>query len=441
MLLPKKPALPPGPRRGTDEELGRFITDAYGYLEELAAAHGPLFTLRLGSLGNPELPHIDSNGAWVFLTRPHQIKAMYEAGDEQASGALANKVFFGTDEASVAYIDGTAHRRRRAQLHPAFNGGRDYSRLVLDQLAARAAGWPAGEAFPLFTELQLVTAAVITRVVCGNLPESDQQWLRTMLLHTENAERSREELFAADAAIRSFIAERIAGHPFRTGQDDVLGTLLRLAADGDESLSAEVIRDEVFGLLYTGFSTTANTLSWALVRILDDERVRGRLRAELAEVLGDRPVSRESLNELAYLDATIKETLRLHPVTPLNGVRLLHRPMVLDGYRIPAGTILVHCAHLLHRSPEVFSDPDSFRPERFLGGGVDSYRFGPFGGGHRMCVGRGFSLGEMKAALCWLLTENRLERTAGVPKAKLQGFFMAPADHAMATWRPSTADD
>lgn len=432
------PTLPPGPPDGSAEQVARFNDDAFGYLELLAEKYGTMFTLHLGNVGGAELPHIPATGAWVFLTRPHQIRAMYEADDDTASGAWANKVFFGTDEASVAYLDGPAHRLRRKQLHPTFNGNRDYSRLVLDVLDRCMARWPRGRAFPLFDRLQEMTAQVITDVVCGALPPVDQARLCAMLPVTEHARYSKQEQIAADAAIRSFVHRRIEGYRSgaRTGgRQDVLAELLALAQEGDTSLSDEVVRDEVFSLLYTGFSTTANTLSWVLVHVLGDERLRRELIGEIRDVLGDRPLTRQTANELVLLDATIKETLRLHPVTPLNGVRMLKRPMEIDGYQLPAGTILVHCAYLLQRSPEVYPEPDRFSPERFLGTTLDPYVWAAFGGGHRICVGRGFSMNEMKLVLARLLAQDRLERTGGIPQARLQGFFMAPDDGAMVVLR------
>jgi cytochrome P450 len=333
-------------------------------------------------------------------------------------------VFFGTDEASVAYIDGTAHRRRRAQLHPAFNGGRDYAELILEVLDRRVASWPRGTTFPLFRELQKLTSEVITRIVCGHLSTVDRQELAEILLRTEDARCTRDDLIAADRDSRAFIQDHLENYP--TGPGDVFATLRKLAHDGDATLTDDVIRDEVFGLLYTGFSTTANTLAWAFVEILDNPRVHDKLTGEI----GDSPITREALNELPYLEATLKETLRLHPVTPLNGVRLLHHDLEIDGHLIPAGSILVHCAYLLQRSPDVYPDPLAFQPERFLDTPTDPYTWGAFGGGHRMCVGRGFSMNEMKVVLARLLTSHHLERLNPPPKARQQGFFLAPADDA-----------
>lgn len=423
----------PGPMEAPEEQIARFNEDPYSYLEALEKEYGTIFNLQLGSLGNDADVGIETNGSWVFLSRPHQIKSMYNTDGDAVSGALANKVFFGTREKSVAYIDGTAHRCRRSQLHPSFSGIRDYVSIIADVARRCMASWPREKTFKLFPELQKLTAEVIVEVVCGNLEKSDRMHLCAMMPRTEGAQYTRQELRQAETSIRAYIHDRINGYLARSGtagRDDVFTTLLRLGAEGDTSLSDEVVRDEVFSLLYTGFSTTANTLSWAFIRILSNPEVYRKLIQELDENFQQEPLGWESLRALTYLDATIKETLRLHPVTPLNGVRLVKRPLRIDEYLIPAGTILVHCAYLLQRSADVYEDPENFQPERFLDKTFDQYTWGAFGGGSRTCIGRSFSKEEMKLVLAIALSTLRIELAGEIPRAKQQGFFMAPEDGA-----------
>lgn len=426
-------SFPLGPMDTPKEQLARFNKDPYSYLEALENEYGSVFSLQLGSLGNESNVDVESNGSWVFLSRPHQIKIMYSADGETVSGALANKVFFGTNEESVAYIEGEAHRYRRSQLHPSFSGIRDYVSIIENVTRRCMANWPRQEPFKLFPELQKLTAEIIVEVVCGNLDKSDRAQLCAMMPKTESAHCTRDELREADRIIRAYIQDRISGYLERSdahGQDDVFTTLLKLGAKGDESLSSEVVRDEVFSLLYTGFSTTANTLAWAFVCILSHPEVYQKLVKELDEKFPREHLRGESLRGLSYLDAAIKETLRLHPVTPLNGVRMVKKPLRIDEYLIPKGTILVHCAYLLQRSANVYEDPEKFLPERFLNKAVDPYVWGAFGGGSRTCIGRSFSREEMKLVLAIVLSTLRIELTGGIPGAKQQGFFMAPEDGA-----------
>ncbi|GAA1980921.1 cytochrome P450 [Nocardiopsis rhodophaea] len=429
-------ALPPGPAEDPAAQRDRFARDPFGYLEELHRDHGTMFTLDLGALGNERFVEARNNGAWVFLTRPHQIKRMYTADAATVSGAHANAVFFGTPEESVAYIDGPAHRKRRSQIRPELSGARDYTALISRVASDHIARWPEGGEVSLFLELQAITAEVIVEVVCGNLPKADRAELAAMLPRTENAAQSLDDVLAADAEIRAFVAARMGSHLRRSdelGRDDLLATLQRHAADGDASLTPEVIRDEVFSLLYTGFSTTANTLSWVIERIIRHPEVYRRVMAELGDRFTRLPVPREAYAELPYLEAVITETLRLHPVSGLNGVRMLTVPYEIDGHLLPAGTILVHCAYLLQRSPDVYTDPEDFQPERFLEGTACPYSWAAFGGGNRMCVGRNYAAEEMRVLAAVLLSARRVDPVGDFPEARQQGIFMAPADGARVT--------
>nr|WP_083466787.1 cytochrome P450 [Kibdelosporangium sp. MJ126-NF4]CEL18411.1 cytochrome P450 [Kibdelosporangium sp. MJ126-NF4]CTQ97894.1 cytochrome P450 [Kibdelosporangium sp. MJ126-NF4] len=431
--------LPPAPAESPQEQRVNFHADPFGYVEKQAAEHGTVFAIDLGSLGNEDAVDIKVNGQWVFVSRPHQIRAMYSAV-RTTSGAEANQVFFGTMEESVGYIDGKAHRRRRAQLHPAFSGGKDYIAIIQQAVDRHFAQWPRDKAFPVYEELQKLTSEVIVEVVCGNFSAEDRAELCELLPRTENARYTLDEVIAADKEIRAFVAERIPGHVAksdRIGQDDVFASLLRHAAEGDESLTDEVVRDEVFSLLYTGFSTTANTLSWVFAEITRRPEVLARLRAEVGDRFRDRPLSRDEFGDLDYLDATISETLRLHPVSALNGVRLLKEPLRIDDYLVPAGSILVHCAYLSQRSAEVYDRPEEFLPERFVGTTIDPYVFGAFGGGQRTCVGRGYARAEMKMILAMAVAGlDWAKNDTPLPTAKQQGIFMGPEDHAVITLLP-----
>jgi cytochrome P450 len=445
--------LPPAPQEPTEQQRQRFQSDAYGYLDDLAGRLGSMFTLRLGALGNEGLTRHQNNGSWVFLCRPDQVREMYSADTENVSGAAANAIFFGTDEASLAYLEGAAHRRRRKQVQPLFSAARDYVPLIAERTRAHLAGWPRGGAAELFPRLQELTVDIITEVVCGDYAAGSQTLIRELLPRTENGRLTRAELLDADRRIRAVIERELADQtaadqaaadqgqgpgPGPGSGETVSQVLRRLAAEGDQSLTPAVVRDEIFSLLYTGFSTTANTLAWALARIATDDLARQRLRAELTGAgLGGaaptEPLTHRAINGLPWLDAIVSETLRLHPVTPLNGVRLVTRPLTVGGYLIPPGTVLVHCAHVLQREDSVFADAWTFRPERFLDQAPQAYSWGAFGGGSRTCVGKSYSRTEMRTILAVLVASVDLELANGLVAAQQQGFFMAPQDWLLGT--------
>jgi cytochrome P450 len=146
-------------------------------------------------------------------------------------------------------------------------------------------------------------------------------------------------------------------------------------------------------LLMAGHLTTAVTLSWAIHFLLHNPRTYDRTRSTLAA--GDD----------SYLDAVVKETLRMRPAVPLVA-RVLQRPFEFDGYRLPAGTLLAIPIMLVHHLERLFPDPHAFRPERFIDGGPEPSHYIPYGRGIRRCVGAGLADYELR-----LVLRTILERT------------------------------
>jgi cytochrome P450 len=134
--------------------------------------------------------------------------------------------------------------------------------------------------------------------------------------------------------------------------------------------------------------------------------------------------------DITYLDAAIKESLRLRPTVPITA-RKLTVPFELDGRTYEPGTVLMPCIFLLHRNPDVYEDPEEFRPERFLGRQPPPYAWIPFGGGTRRCLGSGFALAEMRAVMRTVLTHMSL-RPASPRDERItrRAFTLAPGDGA-----------
>jgi cytochrome P450 len=187
-------------------------------------------------------------------------------------------------------------------------------------------------------------------------------------------------------------------------RDDILSMLLGATYEDGSSMSNEEIYHELLTLLVAGHETTATALSWTIHRLTRHAGVLRRVQRELAEVFPDGVVDPERLKELTYLEAVIKETMRIHPVIPGVG-RLLMRPEQIAGVHVPRG-VLVGCSiYLSHFNPDVWPDPTHFDPERF---GKEktppsSFTYFPFGGGIRRCIGEAFALYEMRAVLATIL--------------------------------------
>jgi cytochrome P450 len=210
-------------------------------------------------------------------------------------------------------------------------------------------------------------------------------------------------------------------------RQDVLSLLLAARDEQGRSLRDDELRDQLVTLLGAGHETTASALAFAINRILGTPAVLAAARGELDRVVGSGPVEPGHIGRLEYLDAVVKESLRLDPVVPDVGRRLT-RPHRIGGWELPRGVTVVPAIYLTHRHPEVWEEPDVFRPERFLGRRVDPYAFFPFGGGIRRCIGMAFAAYEMKVVLAQVLSRLELRVAPGYRfRPTRRGVTLAPS--------------
>jgi cytochrome P450 len=193
----------------------------------------------------------------------------------------------------------------------------------------------------------------------------------------------------ADRLLAAEIAER-RRDPDLDAREDILSLLIRARFDDGTAMDDRELRDQLMTLLLAGHETTATSLAWTFDLLLHHPEALERLLADL-----------EAARE-GYLDAVIKETLRLRPVVVEVG-RLLGEPATLDGYRLPAGTPVMAAIWLANTRAESYPDPWDFRPERFLDSDPDTYSWIPFGGGRRRCVGAAFAQYEMQKVISVVL--------------------------------------
>jgi cytochrome P450 len=205
----------------------------------------------------------------------------------------------------------------------------------------------------------------------------------------------RKGLAPTDEMLYDEIARRRAD-PGLAEREDILSLLLQAAHEDGRPMSDVELRDELVTLLVAGHETTATALSWALERLVRHPEKLVRLRDEVRAGEDD------------YLDAVVKETLRLRPVLPLV-VRMLTEPVEIGDYLLPKGTRVAPCIYLVHRREDVYPQPHAFRPERFLEQPAGTYTWIPFGGGVRRCLGASFALFEMKQVLGALVGGLQIE--------------------------------
>ncbi|TXL63079.1 cytochrome P450 [Aeromicrobium terrae] len=393
--VPKGP-LPPGPRWPALVQSLAFMRYRHSFIPWLHRKYGDVFTVKL----------IPDGRQIVMFSRPEHIKEIF-AGDPEVFYAGKGNAVLGAimGEHSLLLVDSAEHKRARKLLMPAFSPRalKGYEDMVVDIARSEVESWRDGTTFRSLDRMNAVTLEVIMKVVFGLTDETRLRELRPLLRGVINVSPAvligigypwlmkygmwkrfvdnRDEL---DRALYRLIAERRA-EPDLASRTDVLSQLILVGDDEDEvPLNDAELRDQLVTLLLAGHETTATALAWTLHEL-------GRSREHLARA---RKAADEG--DDAYLEAVLKESMRLHPVIPMV-VRLLMQPATIGGTEIPAGASVAPSIILSHQ--ENFADPDVFRPARFLDEKVQANTWIPFGGGVRRCIGAGFSLMEGVAVL------------------------------------------
>uniref|UniRef100_A0A182MJS7 Cytochrome P450 n=1 Tax=Anopheles culicifacies TaxID=139723 RepID=A0A182MJS7_9DIPT len=193
--------------------------------------------------------------------------------------------------------------------------------------------------------------------------------------------------------------------------------LLIEASDGGRILTDTDIREEVDTFILGGHDTTATSISWTLFLLGTEPSIQERVLQEIEHVMGgdsERWPTMRELNEMRYLEACIKEGLRLYPSIPIIGRRLTEDVRLTD-HLLPAGTNAVIVVYQLHRDPAVFPNPERFNPDHFLTDASDvstkrhPFAYIPFSAGPRNCIGQKFGALEAKAVLASVLRRYRVE--------------------------------
>ncbi|XP_073828615.1 uncharacterized protein [Musca autumnalis] len=193
-----------------------------------------------------------------------------------------------------------------------------------------------------------------------------------------------------------------------------LDILLQSTVNG-EPLSNEDIREEVDTFMFEGHDTTTSAMSFALYLIARHSEVQNRLFEEIKQIIGNDPnkvLTYRDLQEMKYLECVIKESLRLYPPVPAIG-REITEDIALGDVVLPAKTNVILSFSLIMRDPDNYSDPDTFKPERFLADGecgpqTNPFVYTPFSAGPRNCIGQRFAMLEMKAVITKMLLHFEL---------------------------------
>lgn len=251
-------------------------------------------------------------------------------------------------------------------------------------------------------------------VVRANL-RADRPWSLSLRYPTPRNRRFHRCIEHIDAFVYRLIRERRAGR----GGSDVLAMLMRAHEEsGVPPMDDEELRDQILNLFFAGFETSASAMTWTFLLLSKHPEAARRIAEEAATVLAGKPMRYEHLAKLEYLGWVLNEAMRLYPPIWTNE-RVAQEDDVIDGYRIPKGTMVAVSTWLLHRNPRLWDAPERFDPLRFSPArsvGRHKHAFVPFGLGPRTCVGHHFATMQSKVMVATIVQRMAIEVAVTDPK-------------------------
>lgn len=442
MAMAAASVLPPGPRPVIPG--ANFIAirrDPIRFLTGLAEQYGDLVYFKLG----PQPVFLLNNPDYIrdaLVT--HNRNFMKGEGLQRAKRLLGE---------GLLTSEGEFHLRQRRLAQPAFHRQRiaGYAATMVEYAARTRDEWRAGETRDIAREMMRLTLAIAGKTLFDADVESEAdeigealtttfalfnrvslpfaQWLdRLPLPATKRFQKARQRL---DSTIYRIINERRAA---AVDRGDLLSMLIAARDDeGDGTgMTDEQLRDEAMTIFLAGHETTANALTWTWYLLSQHPEVAARFHAEIDEALKGRLPSAEDFPRLRYTEMVLAESMRLYPPAWLIGRRALSDYQI-NGYRIPARSILLLSQYVTHHDARFFPDPFRFDPERWTPEARESrpkFSYFPFGGGPRLCIGEHFAWMEGVLVLATIAQRFRMRLAPGHP-VEMQPLVTLRPKHGM----------
>jgi cytochrome P450 family 110 len=431
-------------------QLWQWITNPIKYLQNCDRQYGDTYAVQLSNLFK----------GVVFVSNPAAIQQLL-TGDTKQFAALSDtnqllRPFLG--DRGTILLEGIEHKQRRQLVMPAFHGDkiRVYTDLIQQITRDLIQKWPLQSKINVREQMQSISLLVILQAVFGlyqgerldliqqklvDVLEIFDSPLKSGLMFLPKLQQDwgpwspwgkvQRDLAALDKLIYQEIADRrqtyesdqsSGGVAART---DILSLLIGSQDADGNGMNDQELRDELMTLLFAGHETTATALSWAIYWSNYLPEVQAKLLAEIATLGSERDIT--AINKLPYLGAFCSEVLRIHPVAILTFARVAQEAVSLQGYDIAPGTVVMGCIYQTHHRPDIYPDPDVFKPERFLERQFSPYEYVPFGGGSRRCIGLALAQMELKLVVVEILANCQLQLIDKLPIAPVRrGVTLAP---------------
>lgn len=421
-------------------QTAQFLARPDRFLESNWERHGDVFTARIHGFGT---------GRHLVLAHHDLVEQVYKGSPKALRlGEVARKpVTPIAGPHSLLALDQPEHLRHRKLLLPPFHGQRmlAYAGIMEEATQRSLERWPIDTPFPLRPRMADITLEVVMRAVFGvERGERYDELTDVLLRMIENklpvslalvfpplrrdlgpihawSDMTRAKARAGELLYAEITERRRPGAT--EGREDILSMLVDARDADGQGMSDDEIHDELITMLLAGHETTASALAWTFDLLLHHPEVLRRLRIELQAGQED------------YLDAVVSESLRLRPVVATSQ-RVVSEPIEIGGHEVELGTTILCAIWLIHRRADLYPEPLSFRPERFLGQRPPTYEWIPFGGGVRRCIGANFAPMEMRTVLRHIILNAELDPASpDLERPHNRVVLLAPRNGTMAIRR------
>ena len=382
---------PPGPPN-TRESLLRFSRDPIAFFLKMMQSYGAFSYVRVGTRDT------------YVVCDPALVQRVYVDDLDDFDKDDHTKLASSPTGEGLVVLTGARHKLHRRIMQPLFTPSRiaEYADTVSVRTEQVLKTWQIGQVRDLETDLAGLTMGIVGEAIFGiHSNNLHIELMEAIGIFQRYAAESRYRSHFSDEynanyhqAVARFeqIARNVLAQAQPNGCDFVSMMTSAVDPETGEKLTEQEIIDETRTLLLAGYETTVNMLVWTWYLLGKHPDIELQIRAELHKAVGDGPVTFNDLPKLRLLADVFKESLRLYPPIWLMGRRVV-RPVELGGYHLPTDAVLAISPYVMHRNPEYFPEPETFKPERFATE-LPKNVYIPFGLGAHVCIGQHFALME-----------------------------------------------
>lgn len=415
-----------------------LLRDPVGSMRSLYDRRGPLVVLGPVAFGEPTKLHILAVGPDFnrqVLGDPARFRptGLFLRGPKNSA---QRRVRFG-----LTRMTGTQHRQQRQLVMPPFHktAVRTYHDLMLGMTMQMVARWQPGSRYDIYAEMRELTLQIASSVLFSHDPGEAlpigrliEEWLKQSFaapvwvfpLNVPGTAYHRL-LKLADRIEESILAMIAKRRNSSERHDDVLSLLIEARDDENQGMTDTELVGQTAILFMASFETTASALTWTLFLLAQHPAVMRELMDELDAVLAGNPPALEDLARLPFLNCVIKESMRVLPPVPYT-VRAATKHLKIGPHAVAKGARILCSHYLTHHLPELYPEPERFRPERWREIDPNQYEYMPFSAGPRMCIGAAFATQLLQVALATMLQRFRFSVVPGTRIDRVVRITMQP---------------